>query len=106
MKMVMTKTEFKKRLVALAIEQLENEFGVEFTGDDENRLGFINGYEQDLGVTFQYEQLENEFGVEFDGTDEGRLGFTVAGFNGQFSRGDMSVTLWESIPLSGQLDTS
>jgi hypothetical protein len=65
--MVMTKTEFKKRLVALAIEQ-----------------------------------LENEFGVEFDGTDEGgRLGFTVAGFNGQFSRGDMSVTLWESIPLSG-----
>ena len=46
--------------------------------------------------------LENEFGVEFDGTDEGgRLGFTVAGFNGQFSRGDMSVTLWESIPLSG-----
>ena len=46
--------------------------------------------------------LENEFGVGFDGTDEGgRLGFTVAGFNGQFSRGDMSVTLWESIPLSG-----
>jgi hypothetical protein len=40
--MVMTKTEFKKRLVALAIEQLENEFGVEFTGDDEGgRLGFI-----------------------------------------------------------------
>jgi hypothetical protein len=39
--MVMTKTEFKKRLVALAIEQLENEFGVEFTGDDEGgRLGF------------------------------------------------------------------
>jgi hypothetical protein len=38
----MTKTEFKKRLVALAIEQLENEFGVEFTGDDEGgRLGFI-----------------------------------------------------------------
>ena len=48
------------------------------------------------------ELLENEFGVEFDGTDEGgRLGFTVAGFSGQFSRGDMSVTLWESIPLSG-----
>jgi len=48
------------------------------------------------------ELLENEFGVEFDGTDEGgRLGFTVAGFNGQFSRGDMSVALWESIPLSG-----
>ena len=48
------------------------------------------------------ELLENEFGVEFDGTDEGgRLGFTIAGFNGQFSRGDMSVTLWESIPLSG-----
>ena len=64
----MTKTEFKKRLVALAIEQLENEFGVEFTGDDEGgRLGFI----------------------------------TVAGFRGEFSRGDMSVTLWESIPLSG-----
>ena len=63
----MTKTEFKKRLVALAIEQ-----------------------------------LENEFGVEFDGTDEGgRLGFTIAGFNGQFSRGDMSVTLWDSTPLSG-----
>jgi hypothetical protein len=38
---VMTKTEFKKRLVTLAIEQLENEFGVEFTGDDEGgRLGF------------------------------------------------------------------
>ena len=64
----MTKTEFKKRLVALAIEQLENEFGVEFTGDDEGgRLGFI----------------------------------TVAGFRGDFSRSDMSVTLWESIPLSG-----
>ena len=63
----MTKTEFKKRLVALAIEQ-----------------------------------LENEFGVEFDGTDEGgRLGFTVAGFNGQFSRRNMDVALWESIPLSG-----
>jgi hypothetical protein len=46
--------------------------------------------------------LENEFGVEFDGTDEGgRLGFTVAGFNGQFSRRDMEVCLWESIPLSG-----
>ena len=64
----MTKTEFKKRLVALAIEQ-----------------------------------LENEFGVEFDGTDEGgRLGFiTVAGFRGDFSRRDMEVCLWESIPLSG-----
>ena len=63
----MTKTEFKKRLVALAIEQ-----------------------------------LENEFGVEFDGTDEGgRLGFTVAGFSGDFSRRDMEVCLWESIPLSG-----
>jgi hypothetical protein len=71
----MTKTEFKKRLVALAIEQLENEFGVEFTGDDEG----------------------------------GRLGFTVAGtpllpyteFRGDFSRRDMEVCLWESIPLSG-----
>ena len=63
----MTKTEFKKRLVALAIEQLENEFGVEFTGDDEG----------------------------------GRLGFTVAGFSGDFSRRDMEVCLWESIPLSG-----
>ena len=53
-------------------------------------------------VAAALELLENEFGVEFDGTDEGgRLGFTVAGFNGQFSRGDMSVTLWESIPLSG-----
>ena len=69
----MTKTEFKKRLVALAIEQ-----------------------------------LENEFGVEFDGTDEGgRLGFTLpeiinAGsfiFRGDFSRRDMEVCLWESIPL-------
>ena len=46
--------------------------------------------------------LENEFGVEFDGTDEGgRLGFTVAGFSGGFSRRDMEVCLWESIPLSG-----
>jgi hypothetical protein len=46
--------------------------------------------------------LENEFGVEFDGTDEGgRLGFTVAGFSGDFSRRDMEVCLWESIPLSG-----
>jgi hypothetical protein len=62
----MTKTEFKKRLVALAIEQLENEFGVEFTGDDEGgRLGFI----------------------------------TVAGFRGDFSRRDMEVCFWESIPL-------
>ena len=53
-------------------------------------------------VAAALELLENEIGVEFDGTDEGgRLGFTVAGFNGQFSRGDMSVTLWESIPLSG-----
>jgi len=53
-------------------------------------------------VIIAIDVLENEFGVEFDGTDEGgRLGFTVAGFNGQFSRGDMSVTLWESIPLSG-----
>jgi hypothetical protein len=49
------------------------------------------------------ELLENEFGVEFDGTDEGgRLGFTVAGFSGDFSRRDMEVCLWESIPLSGQ----
>ena len=63
----MTKTEFKKRLVTLVLEQ-----------------------------------LENEFGVEFDGTDEGgRLGFTVAGFSGDFSRRDMEVCLWESIPLSG-----
>jgi len=53
-------------------------------------------------VIIAIDVLENEFGVEFDGTDEGgRLGFTVAGFNGQFSRRDMSVTLWESIPLSG-----
>ena len=53
------------------------------------------------------ELLENEIGVEFDGTDEGgRLGFTVAGFNGQFSRGDMEVCLWESIPLSGHGWTS
>ena len=53
-------------------------------------------------VAAALELLENEFGVEFDGTDEGgRLGFTVTGFNGQFSRSDMSVTLWESIPLSG-----
>ena len=38
------------------------------------------------------ELLENEIGVEFDGTDEGgRLGFTVAGFSGQFSRGDMEA---------------
>jgi hypothetical protein len=56
----MTKTEFKKRLVALAIEQLENEFGVEFTGDDEGgRLGFITvaGFRgdfsrRDLSVAF------------------------------------------------------
>jgi hypothetical protein len=27
--------------------------------------------------------------------------FTVAGFRGDFSRRDISVTLWESIPLSG-----
>ena len=48
------------------------------------------------------ELLENEFGVEFDGTDEGgRLGFTLAGFSGDFSRRDMEVCLWESIPLSG-----
>ena len=48
------------------------------------------------------ELLENEFGVEFDGTDEGgRLGFTIAGFSGDFSRRDMEVCLWESIPLSG-----
>ena len=69
----MTKTEFKKRLVTLVLEQ-----------------------------------LENEFGVEFDGTDEGgRLGFTLpeiinAGsfiFRGDFSRRDMEVCLWESIPL-------
>jgi hypothetical protein len=49
----MTKTEFKKRLVALAIEQLENEFGVEFTGDDEGgRLGFITvaGFRGDFSV--------------------------------------------------------
>jgi len=53
-------------------------------------------------VIIAIDVLENEFGVEFDGTDEGgRLGFTVTGFNGQFSRRDMSVTLWESIPLSG-----
>ena len=52
--------------------------------------------------------LENEFGVGFDGTDEGgRLGFTLpeiinAGsfiFRGDFSRRDMEVCLWESIPL-------
>ena len=55
----MTKTEFKKRLIALAIEQLENEFGVEFTGDDEGgRLGFMVGELQgdfsrrDLSVAF------------------------------------------------------
>ena len=53
-------------------------------------------------VAAALELLENEFGVEFDGTDEGgRLGFTVAGFNGQFSRRDLDVSLWESIPLSG-----
>jgi hypothetical protein len=48
--MVMTKTEFKKRLVALAIEQLENEFGVEFDGTDEGgRLGFtVAGFSGDF----------------------------------------------------------
>ena len=51
-------------------------------------------------VAAALELLENEFGVEFDGTDEGgRLGFTVAEFSGQFSRRDMEVCLWESIPL-------
>lgn len=65
--MVMTKTELKKQQVKAAIELLENEIGVEFTGDDEG----------------------------------GRLGFTVAGFKGDFSRRDMEVCLWESIPLSG-----
>jgi hypothetical protein len=46
--------------------------------------------------------LENEFGVGFDGTDEGgRLGFTLNEFNGDFSRRDMGVCLWESIPLHG-----
>ena len=55
----MTKTEFKKQLVKTAIEQLENEFGVEFTGDDEGgRLGFMVGELQgefsrrDLSVAF------------------------------------------------------
>tara|TARA_R110000823_G_scaffold100996_1_gene217176 strand:+ start:183 stop:500 length:318 start_codon:yes stop_codon:yes gene_type:complete len=71
--MVMTKTELKKQQVAAAI-----------------------------GL------LENEFGAGFDGTDEGgRLGFTLpeiinAGsfiFRGDFSRRDMEVCLWESIPL-------
>ena len=58
-------------------------------------------------VAAALELLENEIGVEFDGTDEGgRLGFTVAGFNGQFSRGSMDVCLWESIPLSGHGWTS
>ena len=53
-------------------------------------------------VAATLELLENEFGVEFDGTDEGgRLGFTVTGFSGDFSRRDMEVCLWESIPLSG-----
>ena len=33
--MVMTKTELKKQQVKAAIELLENEIGVEFTGDDE-----------------------------------------------------------------------
>ena len=37
----MNKTELKKLKIATAIEMLENEFGVEFTGDDEGgRLGF------------------------------------------------------------------
>jgi hypothetical protein len=66
----MTKTEFKKRLVALAIEQLENEFGVEFTGDDEGgRLGFITvaGFRGDFsrrdlsvlhcGIVFHYQDM-------------------------------------------------
>ena len=44
--MVMTKTELKKQQVAAALEFLENEFGVEFTGDDEGgRLGFtVSGF--------------------------------------------------------------
>ena len=63
----MTKTELKKQQVKAAIDLLENEFGVEFSGDDEG----------------------------------GRLGFTIAGFSGDFSRRDMEVCLWESIPLSG-----
>ena len=46
----MTKTEFKKRLVTLVLEQLENEFGVEFDGTDEGgRLGFtVTGFSGDF----------------------------------------------------------
>jgi len=46
--------------------------------------------------------LENGFDATFTGDDEGgRLGFIVAGFTGDFSRRDLNVALWESIPLSG-----
>ena len=42
----MTKTELKKQQVKAVIELLENEIGVEFTGDDEGgRLGFtVSGF--------------------------------------------------------------
>jgi hypothetical protein len=63
----MTKTEFKKRLVALAIEQLENEFGVEFTGDDEGgRLGFttVAGFRGDFSVAVIYGSVHSGSSIQ------------------------------------------
>ena len=72
----------------------------------------INGYDKD-GIEKTTGSSSNWIAREriragFDGTDEGgRLGFTLpeiinAGsfiFRGDFSRRDMEVCLWESIPL-------
>lgn len=48
------------------------------------------------------ELLENGFGAKFNGDDEGgRLGFTIGMHNGQLSRRDLDVALWDTIPLYG-----
>ena len=48
------------------------------------------------------ELLENGFGATFNGDDEGgRLGFTIGMHNGQLSRRDLDVALWDTIPMSG-----
>ena len=48
------------------------------------------------------ELLENGFEAQFTGDEEGgRLGFVLNGFPGEFSRRDLSIALWDSIPLHG-----
>ena len=48
------------------------------------------------------DSLEHEFDAQIDDADGGRMDVVIDGFHGQFSRRDLDVTFFDSIPLHGE----